>query len=357
MRSAAAEISPASSLSDAISVAMNKTISPSKAISEQADTPADPDIAANKTKNPVALIAGPTASGKSALAVRLAEIADGVVINADASQVYADLRILSARPNEAETARAPHRLFGYRDAADACSAADWAADARREIDQAHDAGKLPIIVGGTGLYLRTLLHGIAPVPEIDPAIRAEVRAMPVGKAAAKLRREDPDAAARLNPLDITRIARALEVVRSTGRTLSQWQEDRQGGIADRIHVVPAILLPPRDWLHARCNDRFETMIEQGAIAEVEALRARRLDPSLPAMRAIGVRDIIDWLDGLTDRDEMVAKAQAATRQYAKRQYTWFRHQLPAAWPRHESQLDDNKADEIVIKLREMALTA
>jgi tRNA dimethylallyltransferase len=355
MRSAAAEISPASSLSDAISVAMNKTISPSKAISEQADTPAGPDIAANKTKNPVALIAGPTASGKSALAVRLAEIADGVVINADASQVYADLRILSARPNDAETARAPHRLFGYRDAADACSAADWATDARREIDQAHDAGKLPIIVGGTGLYLRTLLHGIAPVPEIDPTIRAEVRAMPVGKAAAKLRREDPDAAARLNPLDITRIARALEVVRSTGRTLSQWQEDRQGGIADRIHVVPAILLPPRDWLHARCNDRFETMIEQGAIAEVEALRARSASTS--AMRAIGVRDIIDWLDGLTDRDDMVAKAQAATRQYAKRQYTWFRHQLPAAWPRHESQLDDNKADEIVIKLREMALTA
>ncbi len=306
--------------------------------------------------NPVALIAGPTASGKSALAVRLAEIADGVVINADASQVYADLRILSARPDEAELARAPHRLFGYRDAADACTAADWAADARHEIDQARASGKLPIIVGGTGLYLRTLLYGIAPVPEIDPAIRAEVRAMPVGKVAAKLRREDPEAAARLNPLDITRISRALEVIRSTGRTLSQWQQKLEGGISDQVSVVPAILLPPRDWLYARCNARFEAMLDQGAVNEVDTLRARDLDPSLPAMRAIGVRDIIDWREGLTDRETMIDRAQAATRQYAKRQYTWFRHQLPAAWERIEAQLDDNNVEQFAIKLLQEALT-
>jgi tRNA dimethylallyltransferase len=310
------------------------------------------------SQNPksVALIAGPTASGKSALALRLAEIANGVVINADASQVYADLRVLSARPDEAEMARAPHRLFGYRDAADACSAAEWAADAAREIDEAHAAGELPILVGGTGLYLRTLLHGIAPVPEIDPDIRAEVRAMSVGRAYQTLRREDAEGAARLRPQDVTRIARALEVIRSTGKSLSQWQQQLEGGIGGRISVVPAILLPPREWLRARCDARFEAMLEAGAVEEVAALAARGLDPSLPAMRAIGVRDIIDWRAGAIYRSEMVERAQAATRQYAKRQYTWFRHQLPGDWLRVEEQLDNETTDKIAIKLRYMALT-
>lgn len=288
--------------------------------------------------------------------MRLAEISGGVVINADASQVYADLRILSARPDDTEMARAPHRLFGYRDAATACSAADWAEDARREIASAQDAGRLPIIVGGTGLYMRTLLYGIAPVPDIDPTIRAEVRAMSVGRAAVMLRREDPETAARLKPQDITRISRALEVIRSTGRSLSSWQQELSGGIIDQVSIVPAILLAPRDWLYARCNARFEAMLDQGAIEEVEALHARRLDPSLPAMRAIGVRDIIDWCEGRTSRGEMVERAQAATRQYAKRQYTWFRHQLPAEWQRIETQLDDENMDEFVIKLHRQALT-
>ena len=308
------------------------------------------------SKKPIALIAGPTASGKSALAVRLAETADGVVINADASQVYTDLRILSARPDEAEMARAPHRLFGDRDAAIACSAADWAEDARREIAAAHEAGRLPIIVGGTGLYLRTLLYGIAPVPEIDPEIRAEVRAMSVGRAAVMLRREDPEVAARLKPQDITRISRALEVIRSTGRSLSTWQQELSGGIIDQISIVPMILLPPREWLYDRCNARFEMMLAHGAVEEVEALRARQLDPSLPAMRAIGVRDIIDWIEGRSLRVDMIERAQAATRQYAKRQYTWFRHQLPDAWARIDTQLNDNNVDEIAIKLHEEALT-
>ena len=307
-------------------------------------------------KNPIALIAGPTASGKSALAVRLAEIADGVVINADASQVYADLNILSARPSDAEMARVPHRLFGYRDAAFACSAAEWAEDARREIAAAHEAGKLPIVVGGTGLYIRTLLYGIAPVPDIDPAIRAEIRAMSVGRAAVMLRREDPETAARLKPQDSTRISRALEVIRSTGKSLARWQQELEGGIIDDVSVVPAILLPPREWLRARCDSRFETMLERGAVEEVEALRARNLDPTLPAMRAIGVRDIIDWLAGETGRYDMVERAQAATRQYAKRQYTWFRHQLPEPWRRIDAQLDDNIIDEFAIKLHKEALT-
>jgi tRNA dimethylallyltransferase len=294
-------------------------------------------------KNPVALIAGPTASGKSALAVRLAEIADGVVINADASQVYADLRVLSARPDAEEEARAPHRLFGYRDGAEACSAADWAEDAKREIATARAAGKLPILVGGTGLYLRTLIFGIAPVPAIDPAIRDTVLA------------QDPSMA-HLRPQDATRIARALEVVRSTGRSLSAWQAELTGGIIDETRVAAAILLPPREWLRARCDRRFEMMLDQGAIDEVTKLRARGLDPMLPAMQAIGVREIIAWQDGLIDRETMTAKAQAATRQYAKRQYTWFRHQPPAEWARIDTQLSDNDVGKIAIKLREEALT-
>ncbi len=308
------------------------------------------------SKNPVALIAGPTASGKSALAVKLAEIANGVVINADASQVYADLRVLSARPDAAEEARAPHRLFGYRDAAEACSAADWAADAKAAIADAHDTGKLPILVGGTGLYLRTLIFGIAPVPEIDPDIRAAVRALPVERAHAALAIEDP-AMGHLRPQDTTRIARALEVVRSTGHSISDWQKQLVGGIGGQVRVAGAILLPPRDWLRARCDARFEAMLEQGAIEEVEALRARRLDPDLPAMRAIGVPEIIAWQDGLIDRETMVTQAQAATRQYAKRQYTWFRNQPPADWERCEAQPDDNLIGNIAIKLRQKALTA
>jgi tRNA dimethylallyltransferase len=278
------------------------------------------------------------------------------VINADASQVYADIPILSAAPSMGDTERAPHRLFGYRDAAFACSAADWAADARREIDEAHAAGRLPILVGGTGLYLRTLIFGIAPVPDIDPAVRAEVRALPVGQAHAALVAEDP-AMAHLRPTDTTRVARALEVIRSTGRSLSLWQKELVGGISDRIRVHSAILLPPRDWLRERCDERFVTMLEKGAIAEVEALRVRMLDPALPAMQAIGVREIGAYCDGLIDHATMVERAQAATRQYAKRQYTWFRHQPPAEWPRITAQLNDNYIEEIVIKLRYEALTA
>jgi tRNA dimethylallyltransferase len=166
-----------------------------------------------------------SASGKSALALALAERANGVIVNADSAQVYRDLRIVSARPSAEEEARAPHRLYGYRDGAEACSAADWARDATLEIAAAHQAGRLPILVGGTGLYLRTLLKGIAPVPAIDPQVREAVRAMPVVEVYGALTREDPEAAERLRPSDTTRVQRALEVVRSTGRPLAEWQRD------------------------------------------------------------------------------------------------------------------------------------
>ncbi len=286
------------------------------------------------------LIAGPTASGKSALALALARQAGGTIVNADSAQVYRDLAILSARPDTADEASAPHRLYGYRDGAVACSAADWASDARLEIGKARLAGSLPILVGGTGLYLRTLLDGIAPVPDIDPAVRAQVRALATADAFAALAREDPEAAARLRPTDTTRIARALEVIRSTGRTLAEWQLERSGGIAGSITLQPLILLPPRDWLVDRCDRRFDAMMVPDGVTEVEALLARRLSPSLPVMRAIGVREIAAFLAGTFSWEEALAAGRHATRRYAKRQYTWFRHQPPPEWPRWLEAVDD-----------------
>ena len=255
------------------------------------------------------------------------------MINADSAQVYADLRIISARPTPQDEARAPHRLYGYRDGAEACSAADWAADSKRAIQEAHEAGRLPILVGGTGLYIRTLLDGIAPIPDIDPGIRAAVRSFTVLHNYAALTLEDPAAAARLRPADSTRVARALEVVRSTGRPLAEWQKQRSGGIGHEVELAPLILLPERGWLYARCDERFEKMMSEEGLEEVRSLLDRRLNPMLPAMRAIGVREIAAFLRGEASREEAVAAGQTATRQYAKRQYTWFSRQLPADWPR------------------------
>jgi tRNA dimethylallyltransferase len=296
----------------------------------------------NKTdpsKPPLALIAGPTASGKSSLALALAEAVGGTVINADSAQVYRDLSIVSARPGAADEARVPHRLYGYRDGADACSAADWAVDAMAAIAEAHDAGRLPILAGGTGLYIRTLIEGIAPVPEIDPAVRRAVRALTVGEAHAALAREDREAAARIRPSDTTRIARALEVVRSTGRTLKAWQAEKQGGIGDHVTLSPLIVLPPRDWLHARCDARFEAILSNAGIEEVRLLLARHLPALAPVMRAIGVREIAAFLHGEMTREAALAGGRIATRQYAKRQYTWFRRQPPADWLRFEEALE------------------
>jgi tRNA dimethylallyltransferase len=282
----------------------------------------------------LALIAGPTASGKSALALALAERHRGTVINADSAQVYRDLRVLSARPSVEEEARAPHRLFGTIDGAESCSAARWADDAKAAIAEAWAEERLPILVGGTGLYLRTLLDGIAPVPEIDPAIRAEVRALEVGEAHRQLQAVDPDAAQRLNAGDSTRVARALEVVRSTGRTLADWQAERVGGIGGEVALMPMILLPDRDWLVERCDRRLAAMFDEGAIEEVQRLLARDDIPAdAPIRRAIGVPEIAAMLAGDIDRDTALDRSRLATRQYAKRQYTWFRNQPPADWPR------------------------
>jgi tRNA dimethylallyltransferase len=291
---------------------------------------------------PVALIAGPTASGKSDLAVRLALALaargrKAVVINADSAQVYADLAVLSARPSPAEMQGMPHRLYGAWDGARACSAADWAEAARREIATAHDADAVPILVGGTGLYLRTLIDGIAPVPPIDPAVREAVRALPVAEAHAALALEDPDRAALLHPSDTTRVARALEVVRSTGRPLAHWQAERSGGIGAAVTLHPAILLPDRQWLYERCDRRFAQMLTGGAIEEVQTLLARGLDLDLPVMRAIGVPEVAEFLGGRASLAMAQERGAQATRNYVKRQLTWLRHQCPPGWPRIESQ--------------------
>jgi tRNA dimethylallyltransferase len=297
---------------------------------------------AGRQRPPLALIAGPTASGKSDLAVELALALHergrkAAVINADSAQVYADLAVLSARPSEKEMRGVEHRLFGAWDGAQACSAADWAATARAEIAAVQTAGGVPILVGGTGLYIRTLLDGIAPVPEIDPAIRREVRALSIEAAHAALTREDPERATKLAPRDSARIARALEVVRSTGRPLAHWQAERSGGIGDAVSLHPVILLPDRPRLYERCDARFARMLDGGAIAEVAALLARRLDPALPVMRAIGVPEIAAYLRGDCTIDATRERGAQATRNYAKRQFTWLRHQPPAAWPRVEPQ--------------------
>jgi tRNA dimethylallyltransferase len=306
-------------------------------------------MAIELSKPPLVVIAGPTATGKSALALALAQPIRGVIVNADSAQVYSDLRILSAVPSEAERAPAEHRLYGVQDGALPCSAADWAAMARAEIADAHRQGRTPILVGGTGLYLRTLLNGIAPVPAIDPEVRARVREGEVADNVAKLKTFDPAGAERLKPADTARINRALEVILSTGRTLGEWQEQSEGGIANEVTLRAIILLPPRKWLYARCDDRFAKMIDEGAVAEVEALLARKLNPNLPVVRAIGVREISAYLLGETTLDEAVDAGRQATRRYAKRQYTWFAHQPPAEWPRFREALDvDRLADALAL---------
>jgi tRNA dimethylallyltransferase len=250
----------------------------------------------------------------------------------------------------------PHCLFGVVDGADAMSAVDWASQTLAAIRGAHTAERLPILVGGTGLYIRTLLDGIAPVPPIDATVRAEVRGLTLADIRDQLVRHDPVAAARLGPNDLARNARALEVILSTGRSLTAWQQERVGGIAGQVDVTGIVLLPPRNWLRARCDMRFDMMLDQGGIAEVEALLQRRLPSDAPVMKAIGVREIAAMLDDPANRAPHIEAAKAATRQYAKRQYTWFRNQLPETWVQIETQLESDCVDKLVIKLRDRLLT-
>ncbi len=267
-----------------------------------------------------------------------------MIINADSAQVYRNLTILSARPTDEEMDGIEHQLFGYIDGQEACSAARWADDAKTAIAAAHARDILPILVGGTGLYVRILLDGIAPIPEIDPDIRQKIRKLETVEAYQVLQSLDPVSSERLNPSDSTRIQRALEVVRSTGKPLDHWQKNKVGGIGDKIELHPLVLLPPREWLYQRCDLRLHEMIEQGAREEVARLLSRNMSPNLPVMRAIGVAEIAEWLAGEISREAALERAQTATRQYAKRQYTWFRNQSPVEWQRVKQLLyNDNDA--------------
>jgi tRNA dimethylallyltransferase len=282
--------------------------------------------------NTSVLIAGPTASGKSALALELAERAGGTVINADSMQVYRDLRVLTARPAPDEEARVPHRLYGDVDAAVNFSAGAWIADAAKVLEGARAQNRLPIFIGGSGLYFRALTRGLSAVPPIPPEIREAVRARldhdGVEALHAELARRDAVSAERLKPRDRTRIARALEVVEATGRSLTDWHREGLPPLLPPGTFAALFLAPEREALYARIDARFDAMLQAGAREEVARLAARGLDPLLPAMKAHGVPALIRHLKGEISLEEAATIGKADTRHYAKRQFTWFRHQLP-----------------------------
>lgn len=286
------------------------------------------------------LIAGPTASGKSRLALELASREGGVIINADSMQVYRELDILTARPSRADEAAVPHRLYGHAAAADAYSAGRFVREAAAEIAAAHAAGRVPVIVGGTGLYFKALTDGLSPIAEIPPDVRAHWRgeAIRLGAAAlhAELSRRDPQMAQRLRPSDPQRVTRALEVLEATGRSLADWQAIRGSAVVREWDCRRIVVAPPRDVLHRRSDARLDAMIAAGALEEVRRLMALDLDPGLPAMRAVGVRPLADHLAGRLGLEAAVAEAQRQTRSLAKRQMTWLRRNM-MAWDWVEPQ--------------------
>jgi tRNA dimethylallyltransferase len=287
------------------------------------------------------LIAGPTASGKSALALALAQKTGGVIINADSMQVYRDLKVITARPAREEEAMVPHRLYGHVDAAVNFSAGAWVAEAATVLAEVCAQRRLPIFIGGSGLYFKALTRGLSAVPPIPPDVREGVRARlergGVEALHAELARRDPAAAERLKPRDRTRIARALEVVESTGRSLSDWHRDGLPPLLPAGTFTALFLEPDREQLYARIDARFEAMLKAGALEEVARLAARNLDPLLPAMKAHGVPALIAHLKGEITLEEASAIGRADTRHYAKRQFTWFRHQLPEfSWVKPEA---------------------
>jgi tRNA dimethylallyltransferase len=290
--------------------------------------------------NKAVLIAGPTASGKSALALALAEASGGVIVNADSMQVYRDLRVLTARPTPEEEAVAPHRLYGTIDAAVNFSAGAWVADAAKVLAEARAQDRMAILVGGSGLYFKALTRGLSAVPPIPPDVRQDVRARlardGVEALHATLMQRDPVSAERLKLRDKIRIARALEVLEATGRSLTDWHRDGLPPLLPPGGYTAVFLSPDRDELYERIDARFDAMLQAGALDEAAALASRQLDPLLPAMKAHGVPALIRHLGGEMTLEQAAAIGRADTRHYAKRQFTWFRHQLPEfEWVRPE----------------------
>ncbi len=307
---------------------------------------------------PAIVIAGPTASGKSGLALNLAREMNGVVINADSMQVYAGLPILTAQPSAEDQAAAPHRLYGVLPPSELCSAARWRDLAAAEMEAAWVAGKLPIIVGGTGLYIRSLMQGLSPIPDIPDSIRESARARmeALGNAAFQtaLAERDPVTAARLKTGDTQRLVRAMEVLDATGRPLSEWQaEPMVGGVAAQWFTMA--LLPERDRLYSACDGRFKAMVRNGALIEAASIMEQALTPALPALKALGLRELSAHLaDEMSLNDAVIAACQA-TRNYAKRQQTWFRHQFNAQETLSE-QLSESLIATIFLKVRQFHLT-
>jgi tRNA dimethylallyltransferase len=278
------------------------------------------------------LIAGPTASGKSALALELARAHGGVIINTDSMQVYRDLRVITARPTPEEEAQVPHLLYGEVDGCVNFSAGAWVTEAARGLAEAQAQGRLAIFAGGSGLYFKALTRGLSAVPPIASEVRESVRARlereGVEALYEELKQRDPTSAERLKPRDRNRIARALEVMEATGRSLTDWHRDGLPPLLPPEQVTALFLAPERDELYARIDARFGKMLKAGALDEVAALAARKLDPLLPAMKAHGVPALIRHLAGEITLEEAATIGRADTRHYAKRQFTWFRHQLP-----------------------------
>lgn len=289
------------------------------------------------------LIAGPTASGKSALAVRMARDTDGFIVNTDSMQVYDVLDLLTARPDKADLAAAPHYLYGHVAPSISYSTGRWLDDVAYLLSQSQMKGRTPIFVGGTGLYFRALLGGLSQMPEVPGDVRAYWRGRMETDGPellhSVLSERDPDMAATLQPADSQRIVRALEVLEGTGKSLLDWQQTKGRALVDENSAHKIVLAPDRAWLSERIAQRFALMWDNGAIDEVKALLALDLDPGLPAMKAIGVREITAYLEGTMSREEAVERSVIATRQYAKRQSTWFRNQLDASWSVHANSND------------------
>ncbi|MDV7337960.1 tRNA (adenosine(37)-N6)-dimethylallyltransferase MiaA [Terasakiella sp. A23] len=312
-----------------------------------------------KAKKPVIVIGGPTASGKSATALDIAREFDGVIINADSMQIYDGLRVVTARPSVEDEALAPHRLYGVMDPSETCSAGYWEKLCVAEIENVWAEGKLPVVTGGTGLYIKTLVEGISQLPPIPEEIRTQIRRRAdedgIEVLYAELQAKDSEMAARLKPRDAQRICRALEVLEATGTSLAVLQREIKPEPALDAAFMTDVIMPPRDILYKRCDMRFDLMLEEGAIEEVTALDKLKLDGKLPIMKALGVPELLSYVRGEATLEEARDLAQMQTRRFAKRQCTWFRNQIKQC-EIHSAQYSESLRDEIYKKIRQFLLT-
>ncbi len=289
-------------------------------------------LSINMTNRSIIIVGGPTASGKSNFAMVLAEKTPAVIINADSMQVYHELPILTAQPTQEEKAKVPHELYGVLSASESCSVARWIEMAKEAINKTLAAEKTPILVGGTGMYIKSLIYGIAPIPDIEEEIREQIRSLhtKLGPTAFHklLMEKDPITAAKLEPGDTQRNVRAMEVFEQTHIPLSEWQQQSHIRYFKPKDFSGYFLNPPREILYEKINHRLEHMVRNGAFEEVKVLKTMHLPPYLPAMKAHGVPEFMKYLEGTLTLEEVIKQAQQNTRNYAKRQVTWFRHQLP-----------------------------